>query len=502
MATETTRPRGGPAQTVPDRAGSAAPSGSRRLGLALVVISMAQLMLVLDELIVNTALPHIQRALGFSGTGLEWIVTGYAITFGGLLMLGGRAGDVLGRRRMFIAGVTAFALASLLGGLATTAWWLIASRALQGAAAAVAAPAALSLIAVTFPEGAQRNRALGVYAAMTGMGGAVGVVAGGLLTTYASWRWVFFVNVPIGLLLAAGARYVIPETQRHARRFDLPGAIFGTAGFALLVYGLTRAATGPDGISHWGDAATVASLAGAAVALIAFVLIEARTREPLLPLRIFADRTRAGVYLILLCLASAFFGLFFFLTQFLQVVWGYSPLKGGLAYLPFIGAFIVVAGISSRLVGRFGARPLMTVGAVFAPAGLFWLSRVHEGSQYLTGVALPLMVFAVAAGLIFVPLTMTLVAGVSDEDSGVASSMFNAGQQVGGSLGLAIIGSVAWTVVNNRLRSAHPDYTHALASGVTSAMVIGAAASVLALVVTVVAIRVRREDLPDGPVVM
>ena len=509
MAIETTQPRRGPEQGPALRlpAGQS-PSGRiaggpRHLGLALVVISMAQLMLVLDELIVNTALPHIQRALGFSGTGLEWIVTGYAITFGGLLMLGGRAGDILGRRRMFIAGVAGFALASLLGGLATTAWWLIAGRALQGAAAAVAAPAALSLIAVTFPEGTQRNRALGVYAAMTGMGGAVGVVAGGLLTTYASWRWVFFVNVPIGLLLAAGARYVIPETQRHPRHLDLPGAITGTAGFALLVYGLTRAATGPDGISHWGDAATVASLAGAATALIAFVLIEARTREPLLPLRIFADRTRAGVYLILLCLASAFFGFFFFLTQFLQVVWGYSPLKGGLAYLPFIGAFIVVAGLVSRLVNRVGARPLMTAGAVIAPGGLFWLSRVHEGSQYLTGVALPLIVFAVAAGLIFVPLTMTLVAGVSDEDSGVASSMFNAGQQVGGSLGLAIIGSVAWTVVNNKLHStAHPGYAHALSSGITSAMTVGACAGLLALVITIVAIRVRREDLPEGMVVM
>jgi len=509
MAIETTQPRRGPEQGPALRlpAGQS-PSGRiaggpRHLGLALVVISMAQLMLVLDELIVNTALPHIQRALGFSGTGLEWIVTGYAITFGGLLMLGGRAGDILGRRRMFIAGVAGFALASLLGGLATTAWWLIAGRALQGAAAAVAAPAALSLIAVTFPEGTQRNRALGVYAAMTGMGGAVGVVAGGLLTTYASWRWVFFVNVPIGLLLAASARYVIPETQRHPRHLDLPGAITGTAGFALLVYGLTRAATGPDGISHWGDAATVASLAGAATALIAFVLIEARTREPLLPLRIFADRTRAGVYLILLCLASAFFGFFFFLTQFLQVVWGYSPLKGGLAYLPFIGAFIVVAGLVSRLVNRVGARPLMTAGAVIAPGGLFWLSRVHEGSQYLTGVALPLIVFAVAAGLIFVPLTMTLVAGVSDEDSGVASSMFNAGQQVGGSLGLAIIGSVAWTVVNNKLHSAaHPGYAHALSSGITSAMTVGACAGLLALVITIVAIRVRREDLPEGMVVM
>ena len=269
--------------------GAAVPAGTRRLRLALVVISMAQLMLVLDELIVNTALPHIQRALHFSGTGLEWVVTGYAVTFGGLLLLGGRAGDILGRRRMFSAGILAFALASLLGGLATTSWMLTTARVLQGAAAAVAAPAALSLITVTFPEGRLRTRALGVYAAMTGLGGGVGVVAGGLLTTYASWRWVFFVNVPIGLALALGARYAIPESQRHPRRWDLPGAIAGTAGFALLIYGLTRGATGPGGISHWGDTATIAVLAAAAAALAVFVGIEARSAQPLLPLWIFAD---------------------------------------------------------------------------------------------------------------------------------------------------------------------------------------------------------------------
>ena len=255
-----------------------APAQAQHLGLALVVISMAQLMLVLDELIVNTALPHIQRALHFSGTGLEWVVTGYAVTFGGLLLLGGRAGDVLGRRRMLSTGILLFSLASLIGGLATTSWLLLGARVLQGAGAALAAPAALSLIAVTFPEGKPRTRALGVYAAMTGMGGGVGVIAGGLLTTYASWRWVFFVNVPIGLLLAFGARYVLPESQRHARRWDVPGAITGTAGFALLIYGLTRGATGPDGVSHWGDAATIATLAGAAAALGLFVLVEARSR--------------------------------------------------------------------------------------------------------------------------------------------------------------------------------------------------------------------------------
>jgi len=500
------RPAGGPAATQRPGSGPASTAGSRRPGLALLVISLAQLMLVLDELIVNTALPHIQRALHFSGTGLEWVVTGYAVTFGGLLLLGGRAGDILGRRRMFVAGISLFTFASLAAGLATQPWLLIAARMLQGTGAAVAAPAALSLIAVTFPQGPLRTRALGVYAAMTGIGGGIGVVAGGLLTTYASWRWVFFVNVPVGLLLAAGARFAIPESQRYRRRWDLPGAVTGTAGFALLIYGLTRGATGPDGVSHWADPATVGSLAAAAVMLAAFLLIEARTTQPLLPLWIFANRNRAGVYLILLCLASTFFGMFFFLTLFTQVVWGYSALRGGLAWLPFIGAFIVTAGLCTRLVPRFGARVPMTAGALIAPVGAFWLSRVTGHSQYLTGVALPLIVFAAAAGLIFVPLTMTLVAGIRDEHAGVASSMFNAGQQVGGAVGLAVIGTVAWSVVSNHARAAGtaaaaggPAYGHALASGVTAALTIGAAATLLALAVTLITIRVRREDLPASP---
>jgi EmrB/QacA subfamily drug resistance transporter len=500
------RPAGGRAAAQRPGREPASTAGSRRPGLALMVISLAQLMLVLDELIVNTALPHIQRALHFSGTGLEWVVTGYAVTFGGLLLLGGRSGDILGRRRMFVAGIGLFTFASLAAGLATQSWLLIVARMLQGTGAAVAAPAALSLIAVTFPEGRLRTRALGVYAAMTGMGGAIGVIAGGLLTTNASWRWVFFVNVPVGLLLAVGARFAIPESERYRRRWDVPGAVTGTAGFALLIYGLTRGATGPDGVSHWADPATVGALAAAAVMLAVFLVIEGRTAQPLLPLWIFADRNRAGVYLILLCLAATFFGMFFFLTLFTQVVWGYSALRGGLAWLPFIGGFIVTAGLCTRLVPRFGARVPITAGALIAPVGTFWLSRVHEHSQYLTGVALPLIVFAAAAGLIFVPLTMTLVAGIKDEHAGVASSMFNAGQQVGGAVGLAVIGSVAWSVVSNHARAAGsgaaaagPAYGHALASGVTAALTIGAAATLLALAVALVTIRVRREDLPASP---
>ena len=367
----------------------------------------------------------------------------------------------------------------------------------------MAAPAALSLITVTFPEGKQRTRALSIYAAMTGMGGGVGLLAGGLLTTYASWRWVFFVNVPLGMMAALGARAVIPETIRHRRRWDIPGALTGTAAFALLVYGLTRAATGPDDVSHWGDAATLIALAGAAISLGVFIAVERRTIQPLMPLRIFSDRNRAGVYLILLSLAAAFFGMFFFLTQFTQVVWRYSPLKGGLAYLPFIGVFIVVAGICSKAVTRVGARAPMTLGALIAPGAMWWLSRVGEHGQYVTSVMLPLMLFAAAAGCIFVPLTSTLVAGVPEEDSGVASSMFNAGQQVGGALGLASIGSAAWTTVNNHLHAGTAaGYSHALAAGVHNGLAIGAATTLLALAVTLVAIRVRKEDLPAEMVVL
>ena len=485
----------------------------RHLGLALGVISLAQLMLVLDELIVNTALPHIQQALHFSGTTLEWVVTAYAITFGGLLMFGGRSGDILGRRRVFVAGILIFTLGSLSGGLSGESGWLIGSRALQGLGAAFAAPAALSLIAVTFPEGKHRTQALGVYAAMTGMGGAIGLILGGLLTTYASWRWVFFVNVPIGLVLILGALFVIPESIPHPRQWDVPGALLATAGFAALVYGLTHGATGPDGISHWSEPITLACLSFAGAALASFLLIEARQRQPLLPLWIFQNRNRVGVYLILLCLASVFFAMFFFVTLYLQTVWGYSALKGGLAWLPFVGTFIVFAGINTKLVPKVGARIPITTGAALAPIALYWMSHLQPHSDYLTSLCLPLMLFAAGAGFIFVPLTMTVVAGIADENAGVASSMFNAGQQVGGAIGLATIGSVTWTVVNNKARTitaAIPQavngadahriaYAGAMTAGVHTAMLMGTGAALTALAIALIAIRVRRDELPDTP---
>ena len=339
--------------------GASAAGGHRSLGLALVVIAAAQLMVVLDSTIVNVALPHIQRALGFSGNGLEWVITAYALTFGGLLLLGGRAGDLLGRRRVFVAGLLLFSAGSLAGGLATSGAWLLAARAIQGMGGAMVAPTALALITTTFAEGPARNRAMGVYAAMSGGGAAVGLVAGGLLTTYLSWRWVFFVNVPIGIVVAAAAPFVLAESARRRGRFDLPGAIAGTGGVALLVYGLSNASTDQAGVSHWTDTKVVTSLAAAAVLLVTFVVIELRSRHALLPLRILANRSRSGAYLMMLLLATAMFGIFFFLTIFVQTVLGYSALKSGFAFLPFAGTIVVVSGIVSQLVARTGARPLM-----------------------------------------------------------------------------------------------------------------------------------------------
>jgi MFS family permease len=271
-------------------------------------------MVVLDATIVNVALPQVQRALGFSGTGLEWVVTAYAVTFGGLLLLGGSAGDILGRRRMFVFGLLLFSAASLFGGFATSQWWLLTARAVQGAGGAVIAPTALALITTNFPEGEPRNKAFGVYATMAGVGSAAGLLLGGLLTTYLSWRWVLFVNVPIGIVVAAAASRVLAESPRRPGRIDVAGAVTGTGAVALLVYGLSKTATGADAVSHWGDAQVLASLTAAVVLLVSFVLIERRSSHPLLRMRVLADRNRSGAYLIMLCIGTALFGLFFFLT--------------------------------------------------------------------------------------------------------------------------------------------------------------------------------------------
>jgi EmrB/QacA subfamily drug resistance transporter len=488
-------------------------SGGRHLGVALLVIATAQLMVVLDATIVNVALPHMQTALRFSDSSLEWVVNGYALAFGGLLLLGGRAGDLLGRRRMFVTGLLLFSAASLAGGLATSGAWLLTARAVQGAGAAIVAPTALALVATTFPEGRSRNRAMGVYAAMSVAGGAAGLLIGGLLVSYASWRWVLFVNVPIGIGAALAALAVLPGTPRRPGRFDLPGIVTGTGGIAALVYGLSNAATTPDGTSHWGDAKVVATLAAGAVLLAAFALIETRSRYALLPVRLLRSRDRLGANLMMLAAGTTLFGVFFFLTLFVQDVWHYSALRAGVAFLPLTVAVLATSAAASRLVPRTGARPLLLTGAIGTAAGLYWLSRLTEHGTYAGGLLGPLLVTGAGLGLLFVPLSLVALARVAEADSGVASSLLNTGRQVGGSIGLAVLGTVAWTVVADSARHAAAAVTartassapaaalraaarqHALAAGFDRAFLVGAGIALLMLVVAVAVIRVRRADL-------
>ena len=494
--------------SVIDRAGTR--NDGRHLGLALLVIATAQLMVVLDATIVNVALPHIQAALGFSGSGLEWVVNAYALALGGLLLLGGRAGDQFGRRRMLVTGLLLFSAASLVGGLATSQAWLLAARAVQGAGGAIVAPTALALIATTFPQGPARNRAMGVYSGMSAAGGAVGLLAGGLLVTYVSWRWVLFVNVPIGIGAALAAMVVLPGTAGRIRvpgRFDLAGAITGTGGVAALVYGLSQAATSPDGTSHWGDASVLATLTASVVLLAAFAVIETRSRHALMPVRLLRSRDRAGAIVMMLAVGTIVSGVFFFVTLFVQELWGYSPLRTGVAFLPFAAALLVGSAVAAQLVPRIGARPLLIAGAAASAGGLYWLSRMTEHGTYageLLGAALTI---GVGLGLLFVPLSLVALAHVGEADTGVASSLLNAGRQVGAAIGLAVLGTVAWTVVANGARAhaaagpttrtavAQAAYRHALAAGFDRAFLVGAGIAVLLLVIAIVAIRVRRADL-------
>jgi EmrB/QacA subfamily drug resistance transporter len=423
------------------------PQASRvpqRLGLALTVISAAQLMVVLDGTIVNIALPHLQKDLGFTPDNLSWVVNAYTLAFGGLLLLGGRLGDLFGRRKVFMTGVIVFAAASLVGGSAQTEAILLGARALQGVGAALASPTALALITTTFPAGQARNRAMGVYAAMSGAGAAIGLILGGALTE-ASWRWTFFINVPIGLLVVFLAPRVLKESERGRGTLDVPGAVTGTLGLASLVYGLTHAAS-----TSWGDAVTVGTLVAGVVLLGVFMLVESRSEHPLLPIRILQDRTRGTSFVVMLVVGAAMFSMFYFLGLYIQQVLGYSPLKAGFAFLPFSFGIVIAAQVASALMTRVDPRWISGTGAVLASAAMFGFSRLEVDSSYAAHLLPFIVVMAFGMGLVFVPMTLTAVAGVAQEDSGVASAVLNTMQQVGGSLGLATLSTVFASALADR----------------------------------------------------
>ncbi len=455
-----------------------------RPGIALTIVLGAQLMVILDATVVNIALPRIAGGLHFSATSLSWVLNAYSLTFGGLLLLGGRAGDILGRRRVFLAGIGLFTLASLAGGLATSAGWLIAARAVQGSGAAIASPAALSLVVAAFPEGHQRNRALGRYSAVSMGGASLGLVLGGLITQWVSWRWVLFINVPIGIFVVLVAPVFIAETPRQPGRFDLTGALTSITGMAALVYAFIRAAA-----TGWSDPLTLGALALAAVALGLFLLTEARARQPITPLRLFADRSRSSSYAARLFLVAGMFGMFFFLTQFLQDILGFSPLRAGLAFLPLTLIVFAVSRLSARLLGRFAAGPLSAAGTLPVIAGMAWLSHISPGTAYLPGVLGPMLLFGFGLGIAFVPLTTAALAGVRPEDSGAASGMVNVTQQVGGALGLAVLVTVFGAASRGVARHAQAGLTgiarahDVLAGGMAHAFAVATIFDVCALLV-------------------
>jgi len=468
----------------------------RNLTLALMVIAFAQLMVVLDTTIVNVALPSIQRALEFSPTDLEWVVNGYAVAFGGLLLLGGRAGDLFGRRRIFVAGVLLFAAGSLAGGLATTAAGLIAARVVQGAGGAIVAPTALSLIADTFAEGPQRNRALGIYAGAAGGGGAVGLILGGLIVNYLSWRWVLFVNVPIALVLAAAAPRVLAASRVRAGRLDVVGAASVTGAIALLVYGLSRAAT-----RGWSDAFTVQTLGIGAALLILFVMVELRSPQPLMPLTLFVNRNRSAAYALRMIAGATTLGVLFFLTQFLQNVLGYSPLQAGIAFLPLGAGVVITAQVTSRVIARTGPGLPIAAGAFIVAGGLALLSRMTAEASYATDILPGLVALSIGLGMIFFPTTVVAVTGASRQDSGLASAVLNVSQQLGGSIGLSVLGSIAANVTRDNL--AHESIGPSLTAGFGTAFAWAALLALIGFVLAVALIRSRRPRvdavaLPDA----
>ena len=461
-----------------------APTEVRSKGLALALLAMTQFVVVLDASIVNVALPSIGTDLDFSQDDLSWVVNAYTLTFGGFLLLGGRMADLLGRRRMFISGLILFGVASLLGGLAQSDAWLIAARAAQGLGAALISPAALSIVTTTFAEGAERNRALGVWGAVAGAGGAAGVLLGGVLTEYLGWEWVLLVNTPITFVAAFFApRLLVESREERESSFDIPGALSVTAGLALLVYGLVNAAQ-----AGWESGETLGILACALALLVAFVAIESRTKHPLMPFSIFRLRTLRGANIVGLLVGMSLFSMFFFISLYLQQVLGYEPLKAGLAYLPLAVLIVVSAGGASQLVTRIGFKPSLVMGMVFIAAGLLWFSRVSPDGTYVGDVLFPSMLVAIGLGFSFVPVTIAAVTGTEPGEAGLASGLLNTTQQVGGALGLAIAATVANSTTRDAFAGGERNPAVALTEGFQDAFLVCAGFAILGAVLTAVLI--------------
>ncbi len=447
---------------------------------ALALLATTQFVIIIDAAIVNVALPSIGRSLHFSQADLSWVVNAYTLTFGGFLLLGGRLADLLGRRRMFMIGLVLFSLASLVGGLAQSEAWLVIARGVQGLGAAIVSPAALSIVTTTFAEGAERNRALGIWGAVGGAGGAAGVLLGGILTSGLGWQWVLFVNVPIGLVAAVLAPRLLDESIGHkVRSFDLAGAFTVTGGLSLLVYAVVDAVN-----VGWGSAATIGKLAGAASLLIAFVVIELRGREPLMPFSIFRLRTLRGANIVSVLVGMALFSMFFFISLYAQQVLHLSALDTGLGYLPLSIAIILSAGVASQLVTRVGFKLPLIAGLLLDAAGLLWFAQIHSvGGSYLGDVLGPSLVAGVGLGLSFVPVTIAAMTGSVSREAGLASGLVNTAQQVGGALGIAILATIANSRTLALLHGGEHDLAIALTKGFARAFTVGAGFAIVGAII-------------------
>jgi EmrB/QacA subfamily drug resistance transporter len=460
--------------------------------LVLVIACLAQFMVVLDATVVNIALPSVQRGLHFSVADLQWVVNGYTLIFGGFLLLGGRAADLIGRKRLFVAGVILFSAASLLNGLAQSSGMLIAGRALQGLGGALVSPAALSIVTTTFSDGEQRTKALGVWSAIAASGAAVGLLVGGVLTDVASWRWVFFVNVPVGIVTVALALRHIVESRIDVahRSYDVAGAVAVTGGLVVLVYAIVKAQAW-----GWGSGRTLGLGAVAIALLAAFLAIERRSQAPLMRLSIFRIRSLAVADTALLLVASAMFGMFYFASLYVQEVLGYSPLRAGLAFLPVSAGIMIGAGVAQQLIKRLGVRNVAIGGIALATAGMLVLTRLPVHGSYAGDLLVGLLPMSVGMGLTFVPITLLGTSGVKGEDSGLASGLFNTAQQVGGSLGLAILSSLAASQTGGLLHGSVGGQLAARVSGYHVAFL--AAAIMLAIAGALMAFALRRRHIRE-----